>query len=93
MIVHTAADGSDSAADKSANWRPIKTAPLDREILIYDRGQIVVARWYWIGAATMGDWRGTYGDGDAVWTPTHWMPLPTPPKSEPLRACDDGSTK
>ena len=69
------------------NWQPIETAPKDVAILIYhhDDNQ-------WRGGIGIGfshsDYNGHKGvvteDGRAGWIirpqPTHWMPLPEPPK-------------
>lgn len=56
-------------------WQPIETAPRDgRPILASDIGPYAyVVEWFkankaWIGADGM------------YWSPTHWMPLPEPPK-------------
>lgn len=56
-------------------WQPIETAPKDgTPILVCDKGPYAyVAEWFqhsrtWIGADKM------------YWEPTHWMPLPEPPK-------------
>jgi hypothetical protein len=69
-------------------WQPIETAPKDgTPVLIYEPGtppqmglQMVVAHYdgHW---GPEHRWRGTYGDGDASWNPTHWMPLPPRPIS------------
>jgi hypothetical protein len=61
-------------------WRPISEAPSETMILCaYDMGDEsvdwdLVILWWDI---TTGEWT----DGD-VWgfSPTHWMPLPEPPK-------------
>lgn len=55
-------------------WRPIETAPMDREIILAGRWQsgrwdmrvgqwLVVQRWPFVGEGQ----------------PTHWRPLPSPP--------------
>ena len=64
-------------------WQPIETAPTDKAVLVYCHG-FSVAHWNtaykkWIvyGAETectrMMNTR---------YRPTHWMPLPDPPKPE-----------
>jgi hypothetical protein len=61
-------------------WQPIETAPKDGPpILAYGEGQIAVCEW-----SSCGYWSlvhvGMYA-ADGYWAePTHWMPLPEPPK-------------
>jgi len=62
-------------------WQPIETAPKDgTSILIAtnaDADGVVIARWFkYNGLAAFRD-----GDADPH-SPTHWMPLPNPPKEE-----------
>ena len=59
-------------------WQPIETAPDGVYVLIFDNGDIHVAKYYsrikdW---GITGDFCGMYNDVN----PTHWMPLPEPPK-------------
>ena len=67
----------------SGEWRPIHTAPRDREILLYARGGVYVGK---LRHGALGEpqqqhfgWRayccGRWSD------PSHWMPLPAPPRS------------
>jgi hypothetical protein len=72
-----------------SEWMPISTAPKDgREILLYlgePWDKVEKARWYdfwenWIVGVLPQDpvreeWHGI---GKSI--PTHWMPLPSPPK-------------
>lgn len=58
-------------------WRPIETAPKDQSsILIIDSDNFI----------TIGEFsekRGCFANTEECWkieTPTHWMPLPEPPK-------------
>ena len=70
-------------------WQPIETAPKDgREVLIYLGApwlRVEKARWYgpwsnWqVGIIPSDPAREEqFGIGSAI--PTHWMPLPEPPK-------------
>lgn len=53
-------------------WQPIATAPKDgRDVLVFDDGAITIASWF------MDLW---WDHGEMVPEPTHWMPLPEPPK-------------
>lgn len=61
-------------------WRPIESAPKDELILCYR------LRDRWVGVVCV-DSRGNYTNGedvirntDVYWHPTHWRPLPAPPK-------------
>lgn len=66
-------------ADEIPGWQPIETAPRD--------GTWILARGMWarkrytqairFTAGNVGDWTSLYG---ATIRPTHWMPLPDPPK-------------
>lgn len=71
------------------NWQPIDTAPKDGTWLLLFRpgkegNRIAEARW-------RGNWmdKGSYEWGGNSWCypensqPTHWMPLPPPPKEQP----------
>lgn len=59
-------------------WKPIETAPRDREILVCTEFAMYVARYVYDDPST----------GEALWQPdglpavypTHWMPLPKPPR-------------
>jgi hypothetical protein len=59
-------------------WQPIETAPKDgKEVLGYDLG--VISGMCWNGRW----WEWTvlsWSDGTFATDPTHWMPLPEPPK-------------
>ena len=63
-------------------WQPIESAPKDgTRILLGWKLQeaVIVARW--VAPDTRGDlvWE-LDEDGSYVKAPTHWMPLPEPPK-------------
>lgn len=73
-------------------WQPIETAPRYTEVLVLRRdGNMHVAevsgydRKFGIMNADFGDARCTFsfpidGNYEAGYAPTHWMPLPAPPK-------------
>ena len=68
---------------KAARWRPIETAPKDgTHILGWDGNtQTTVKWWQWHGGRGYWDlveWGAYAEDGEG--NPTHWMPLPDPPK-------------
>lgn len=60
-------------------WEPIETAPRDEcNVLLAEHGSVFIGYW----SITFERWNGpldAYGDREAV-SPTHWMPLPEPPK-------------
>ena len=63
-----------------SEWMDISTAPKDgTEILGASRGEITTV-FYW---REYGNWEiavtGAWAD-NGEWHPTHWMPLPDPPK-------------
>lgn len=71
-------------------WQPIETAPKDRDILLYTNCRGVVrGRWNDCKYATKPRPYWTH-DRERIWgtvacradQPTHWMPLPEPPKGE-----------
>lgn len=63
------------------DWIPIAELPEafkdGREVLIYDSAGAVVVTY---DPRTMPEycWRGTYGDGDASFTPTHFAEINPP---------------
>lgn len=66
-----------------SEWQPIETAPHDgTPVLVFSPGNV-----QWVGTWMprtwqddgAGDWEGYYG-GTSPRDPTHWMPLPEPPK-------------
>lgn len=74
------------------NWQPIETAPKDGSIILLYRP--TAAKWAVIAPGAWNDdhyakhprpyWEGWLKIGSVseyrYWTPTHWMPLPEPPK-------------
>lgn len=68
------------------NWQPIETAPKDgTRILIYDpthyRDPIITIAEYRCGG-WLGEDGGVYDCCSSEYEPTHWMPLPLPPKND-----------
>lgn len=67
-------------------WQPIETAPKDREVILYTRGDDATffGRWdakfecfFTDGGSPMGK---SVDGWDSPWTePTHWMPAPPKP--------------
>jgi Protein of unknown function (DUF551) len=69
------------------NWQPIETAPKDCDILVYDTyngGTFYVACWAKTdtGDDAWGYAPDTFAGGCLECVPTHWMPLPEPPKGK-----------
>lgn len=66
-------------------WQPIETAPKDGEILVaWPSGMVRSAHRdkHWSGGPCWSTSGGLYFGS---LQPTHWMPLPAPPVSEPGR--------
>jgi hypothetical protein len=60
------------------DWQPIETAPKDgTHILFWDGDGMSVC--YWVGRRWDLVQTGAYAEDADCW-PTHWMPLPEPPK-------------
>jgi hypothetical protein len=62
-------------------WQPIETAPVDNSpVLLWDRERYVVGRH--AAHYTLNAWVVGYDEGGAILAdnPTHWHPLPDPPK-------------
>jgi len=78
--------------EKSVEWRPIETAPKDgTDVVIYAPNCGVLVA-YWsdsIWASVNNPVRGQGGgwvqevhrSDTCVFSPTHWMPLPSPPET------------
>lgn len=67
-----------------SEWQQINTAPQDTDVLVHDpifgvfTAQFLDGVWYRsLGGHLVSDEVG----GDDI-NPTHWMPLPEPPKNE-----------
>lgn len=65
---------------RATEWQPIETAPKDGSHILLTDGISCEVCFY------CGYWQGSYYDGYGFEynndPPTHWMPLPTPPKGE-----------
>ena len=65
-----------------SDWQTVDTAPEDELVLtIWDGVDTLTGapvRYYAIALLYDGEWFSE--DGDFVDEPTHWMPLPEPPK-------------
>ena len=63
-------------------WQPIETAPMDETaVLVYDANGDELATAFWDD--TENRWYETSTLDVFVGQPTHWMPLPEPPKVQP----------
>ena len=60
-------------------WQPIETAPKDgTQILVYEPEEKYTP--IYVVVYDNGKWIEASGEQYANWKPTHWMPLPLPPK-------------
>jgi hypothetical protein len=74
--------------DRMVDWQPIETAPKDgTRILLWDTDEAVVAKWDDISMGGAKGWQiavvkliGDVNYYEATFNPTHWMPLPEPPR-------------
>ncbi len=62
-------------------WQDISTAPKDGTWVFLYHKHARIGGWYWDG----GIWNNEYlewgvGEAEPELSPTHWMPLPEPPK-------------
>jgi hypothetical protein len=65
-------EGAFTISPDPEEWRPIETAPKDREVLVFDEGAIIVSLW-------VEDEQAWWDNGPMRPPPTHWRPLPAPP--------------
>ncbi len=67
-----------------SEWQPIETSPKDgTDVLVYEPGYVVaILHWHTVKTKTAASYPGYWTDGDGLnwYKPTHWMPLPEPPK-------------
>lgn len=83
--------------DEATSWRPIETAPMDGTVvMLYGDGRVTCGSWIAEQDITVSDHVGCYPSGEttpAYWQshdggfteehpPTHWMPLPQPPREK-----------
>lgn len=69
-----------------AEWMPIESAPRDgRRILGWNKweGALVFEPYQYGSNGKFDGWRVPYDDENYAAFPTHWMPLPEPPKETP----------
>jgi len=65
-----------------SEWQPIDTAPRDGTIVLAAQGSTIDTMFWTMSAwADGGGWVNNINRSDTyVFDPTHWMPLPEPPK-------------
>jgi hypothetical protein len=63
-----------------SEWKPIETAPRDQDFLVYLRNGYIARGRYVNGRHFAADSFGPSGARASDPTPTHWMPLPEPPR-------------
>jgi hypothetical protein len=74
-----------------SEWQPISTAPRVTRVLVGTLGETIVdiaiqyhkgeGKWIWITDDKESVESGYFNEGE----PTHWMPLPEPPREEESR--------
>ena len=65
-------------SDSNNKWQPIETAPKgDNQLILYCGEFICVGRW----SDYYKEWEDDLGIGGLRKQPSHWMPLPNPPKT------------
>jgi len=66
----------------AVTWQPIETAPKTKKRILAIKGKTMkIVVW----SAILEEWDNPQEWGeDGTWKPTHWMPLPEPPKGEVL---------
>ena len=66
-------------ADLAPQWQDIATAPKDGTFILAFGNGVAIHNCHYIAEWSEGDgWICSYSDVDV--TPSHWMPLPTPPE-------------
>jgi hypothetical protein len=63
----------------NSGWQPIETAPVAEMFIYYQprEGRRCIGLAY---RTADGEWRDSEGNWSVRLEPTHWMPLPEPPK-------------
>jgi hypothetical protein len=86
-LLYDAAAALRAAEQREPDWRPIATAPKDRDMILTDGVQVAQGGWVsdmdqgadYEGQLRCAGWWSVPGD---LVTPTHWMPLPAAPAAE-----------
>jgi hypothetical protein len=72
------------------DWQPIETAPKDGTDILVTRRDGDGSDWYAVAQWWVERWVFLYGDSKQIrdpvflcFQPTHWRPLPDPPKVKP----------
>ena len=63
-------------------WRPIETAPRDMtDVVGFHPEMSAHETYFYPHYPAHGGWIYFDGDEERLWSPTHWMPMPTPPEA------------
>lgn len=62
------------------DWKPIETAPKDGTRFLAYEHQSDYNHYECWWQSDFAEWEGWQNDWDSEPIPTHWMPLPEPPK-------------
>jgi hypothetical protein len=63
-----------------SEWQPIETAPRNMQTILGAHKGSGVVRVTWRSAIGDDRYSADYMPEGRFWRPTHWMPLPEPPK-------------
>lgn len=68
----------------ATQWRPIETAPRDGTPILVAMPTLITGQTHWRGVAFWGSvgWLVRDTCRPLIEAPSHWLPLPTPPRSE-----------
>lgn len=86
-------EASTSVHETSGGWQPIETAPKSKSDAGRDRQYVLVVYPGWMDGKpdpfVLMAYQDSLGWDTGTWrlheTPTHWMPLPSPPRYSPDR--------